>query len=247
MLASHLSQARDGASRRTPTIDAQVRWILEMLPTDRGARVLDLACGPGLYANRLARLGHSVHGVDFGPAAIQHAVVEAEEARLNATYELGDIRTADYGSGYDLAMLIYGEFNVFRRPEALALVAQAHAALRPGGVLLIEPHTFEYVRSRGMAAPAWSTQRTGLFSERPHLLLEENFWEPGDAVAVHRWYVVDAATGEVTRHADAMQAYIDAEYVELLRQTGFDEVRFHSDWPAAPGQEGSFHAITARR
>jgi 2-polyprenyl-3-methyl-5-hydroxy-6-metoxy-1,4-benzoquinol methylase len=38
-----------------------------------GARVLDLTCGPGLYAVALAERGAEVVGVDFGPASIAHA------------------------------------------------------------------------------------------------------------------------------------------------------------------------------
>jgi len=31
----------------------------------RGPEVLDLGCGPGLYASRLARLGHECTGIDY--------------------------------------------------------------------------------------------------------------------------------------------------------------------------------------
>ena len=65
MLAEHLSQSHDAASRRFDRIDRHVAWIhrelLEGVPT----RVLDLGCGPGLYTSRLARLEHECVGIDF--------------------------------------------------------------------------------------------------------------------------------------------------------------------------------------
>jgi 2-polyprenyl-3-methyl-5-hydroxy-6-metoxy-1,4-benzoquinol methylase len=66
MLREHLSQAHDGASRRFATIDRQVAWIHDQVLRRRPSRVLDLECGPGLYTERLAALGHACTGIDIG-------------------------------------------------------------------------------------------------------------------------------------------------------------------------------------
>ena len=117
MLAEHLSQAHDAASRRSETIDRHVRWIHNELLGCAATRVLDVACGPGLYASRLARLGHECVGIDFSPASIAHAAAAAERDRLACTYRREDICAADFGTGFGLAMLIFGELNVFRPRE----------------------------------------------------------------------------------------------------------------------------------
>ncbi|MGH9175344.1 MAG: class I SAM-dependent methyltransferase, partial [Vicinamibacterales bacterium] len=49
MLAEHLSEAHDHASRRAATIDDHVDWIERVPLEGRRARILDLGCGPGLY------------------------------------------------------------------------------------------------------------------------------------------------------------------------------------------------------
>ena len=46
-------------------------------------------------------------------------------------------------------MLLYGEPNVFRSQDLFLILRKARAALRPGGLLLLEPHTFEAVEARG--------------------------------------------------------------------------------------------------
>jgi 2-polyprenyl-3-methyl-5-hydroxy-6-metoxy-1,4-benzoquinol methylase len=99
MLREHLAQTHDGASRRSERIAAHVRWIDEAVLGGRATRVLDLACGPGLYTARLAALGHDCTGIDFAPAAIAYARTTAQDASLRCTYQLADIRTADYGHG----------------------------------------------------------------------------------------------------------------------------------------------------
>src|SRR3954449_4200661 len=67
MLAEHLSQAHDAASRRAATIDRQVAWIDETIRHGRPAAILDLGCGPGLYSGRLAARGHTCVGIDYSP------------------------------------------------------------------------------------------------------------------------------------------------------------------------------------
>lgn len=72
MLREHLSQKHDMASRRIEWIDKQVAWIHEHLLGGRPSSTLNLGCGPGFYSHRLAARGHRCHGIDFGPASIDH-------------------------------------------------------------------------------------------------------------------------------------------------------------------------------
>ena len=133
MLKEHLSQAHDAASRRSEIIDVHVGWIHNHVLKGEPTRVLDIGCGPGLYTQRLARLGHQCTGIDFSPASIAYAREQAERAGLDCKYIQADIRTADFGEGYGLVMFIFGEFNVFRPAEAKDLLIKAHRALVPNG------------------------------------------------------------------------------------------------------------------
>ena len=247
MLAEHLSQAHDAASRRTPAIAAQVRWIHEQVLHGRPARVLDLGCGPGLYCSALARLGHECTGIDYSPASIAYATEHAACESLRCAYILGDLRTTPFGHGYDLVMLIYGELNVFSPADAARLLRSAHDALSTGGTLLLEAHTFDAVRSMGQAPRVWSTAERGLFSTWPYLLLQEHFWDETSATATIRYFVVDAGTAEVTRYAQTLQAYTDAAYHDLLGACGFSEVRMHPPGGANPFSTLGLLALTARR
>ncbi|MHB1318021.1 MAG: class I SAM-dependent methyltransferase [Anaerolineae bacterium] len=241
MLAEHLGQDHDHASRRFETIDRHVAWIHGTVLGGLASRVLDLGCGPGLYAQRLAQMGHQCTGIDFGPASIAYAREQASQS-LELRYIEADIRrldTLDVGP-VDLVMLIYGEFNVFRRDDALHILVSARRLLQPGGHLLLEPHTFDLVRRVGEAPNTWYSSPSGLFSERPHLLLKENRWDADAAVAVERYFVVDAATGTVTRHASSMQAYMPEGYAALLAEAGFCAPRWYASLAGddGPVQEG---------
>lgn len=247
MLQEHLSQAHDAASRRFEKIDRQVSWIHEELLGGEEARILDLGCGPGLYTSRLARRGHTCVGIDFSPASIEYAQEEAERDELACRYVLEDVRRADYGSGYDLVMLIFGELNVFKPEDARLLLRKAHAALVPGGRLLLEPHTYAAVKAIG-GQSSWSTSESGLFSDRPHITLYESFWDDERHVATERYFVIDPESAEVTRHAASNQAYSDAEYEALLVECGFGAVQFYPSLTGTPDATAeALVAIVARR
>ena len=236
MLREHLSQAHDAASRRSIIIDEHVEWIHRLVLNNRSSRVLDLGCGPGLYSSRLAQRGHTCVGLDFGPASIAYARDFAQAQQLACEYQLADVRYAEYGEGYDLAMFVFGEPNVFRPEELQHILRKAHAALNEGGRLLLEVHTPEVVQRLGHQRATWYTLEQGLFSDRPHLVLFESFWDETQAVAIERFYIVDAETGAVTPHASSMQAYTDEQYRYALQIAGFTDITFYPSLIGAPDE-----------
>ena len=246
MLEEHLTQEHDAASRRFENIDAHVDWIHRELLEKKATTILDLGCGPGLYANRLARLGHTCVGIDFSPASIAYAVETAERQGVVCIYVHQDIRTADYGADFDLVMLIFGEFNAFRPTDAEEILRKAFDALVDGGTLLLEVSTFKSLERAGKSGTSWYSSPSGLFSDQPHLCLMENFWDDEKNVATTRFHIVDAASAEVTRHAISTQAYTDDEYRALLTNCGFCRIEFH---PSLAGgvDEKDFFPIVARK
>jgi SAM-dependent methyltransferase len=248
MLDVHLSQEHDWASRRAVTIRKHVDWIQREILAGRPARILDLGCGPGLYSSRLAELGHTCSGVDFSPASIEYAKEVAQKAHLRCSYQLADIRLADFGVYFDLVMFIYGEFNVFTPRDAAKILGKAHTALKPGGSLLLEVHTFDVVHKIGLQPSSWYSSESGLFSDRPHLYLQENFWDEDLSVATQRYIIVDAHTGQVTRYAASTQAYTQEGYLDMLKGCGFQD---NAIYPSLAGfvdpAQSDFFVIRARK
>jgi SAM-dependent methyltransferase len=248
MLREHLSQKHDLASRRSIIIDAHVDWIHHRMLHGKPARILDLGCGPGLYTSRLARMGHTCTGIDFSPASIRYAKEQAAEEGLGCTYVHDDVREAEFGTGFDLVMFLYGEPNVFRPDDARAILEKAYAAIAPGGALLLEPHRFGTVEKIGTQAPFWQSAESGLFADAPHLWLRESFWDAKSRTATTRYFVIDAATGHVTRMADTMQGYTDQEYHRLLEEIGFVEIELLPAFDMSADQHrDNLMLITARR
>jgi SAM-dependent methyltransferase len=248
MLKEHLCQDHDAASRRFTTIEKQVKWIhyelLNRIPT----RILDLGCGPGLYTNQLSKLGHSCVGIDFSPASIAYAKEQALHENLPCKYLLHDIREANYGDNFGFAMLIYGEFNSFNNKDAKSIVMKAYHSLKDKGILLLEPHTYQAVKEMGEPRTSWYAKQTGLFSSRPHICLEERSWDLVLRTSTIRYYIIDGATGDVTRYAQTAQAYNNQEYSKLLTDCGFSDITFFPSLTGSANEtQKGLQAITAKK
>jgi SAM-dependent methyltransferase len=122
--------------------------LLRALPP-RCGRVLDVGCGAGRFAARLAERADRVDALDASPAMIAAArrIVPA-----NVTCLLGDAATADLPVGaYDAVTSI----SALHHMDLPAVLPRLAAALRPGGLLIaVALHRLEI--PRGLPAEAAS-------------------------------------------------------------------------------------------
>lgn len=116
---------------------------LSLLPDVRGKRVLDAACGPGVYAEWLLSHGAEVVGVDASPKMVALA-----RARLGDEI---DIRRADLSK--PLSFLDDESFDVVLSPLTMEYIEDWHSTfrefyrvLRPGGhfILSVSHPFFDY-------------------------------------------------------------------------------------------------------
>lgn len=101
LLRLHLEPDNDMASRSKVKIENTVTWILNQRNKDR-LNILDLGCGPGLYAEQFVRKGHSVTGVDFSENSIQYASEQAKGKHLNIKYLNRNYLDLNFENSFDL-------------------------------------------------------------------------------------------------------------------------------------------------
>lgn len=127
---------RPGRGRRLP--DSLLREHWRRLA---GPKVLDVACGEGRNALFLAARGFRTVGIDRSPTAVARAKGWAREAGLEARFLCWDLDTLSLpDSDYDSIVV-----TRYWQPELCPVLA---AALKPGGVLLYETYTEDYLRYR---------------------------------------------------------------------------------------------------
>ena len=221
ILKEHLSQEHDRASRKIELIKTHVDWIHAQILKGHYSKILDLCCGPGLYTNMLAKLGHHCKGIDFSPSAIEYAHITKLELMLDCEYILSDIRHIDYGREFDLAMMLFGDFNTKTKAEISSILKSANAALKEGGMLLLELFNFDIIEELGKRLPHWSSKMEGSFSSKPHLILKDYEWVRGDNFAVSRYFILHTENQKVEMYTEKLQAYSLREYDELFEKNGF--------------------------
>lgn len=230
MLREHLNQEHDMASRRVAWIDKQVAWIHGTILHGQTSRILDLGCGPGFYVQRLATLGHRCLGIDFGPASIEYANQNKSDTS-RCEFVLGDIRQVGFEGPYDLAMILFGELNVFSPEEAALIICKAHASLAPSGRLIIEIQTRDAVEQSGRAETTESSYEKGLFSDKPHRCRTESQWLDEQQVAVQVFQVTEVDTGDTRTFRSTTKAWSDEDLQALFSDAGFGETSRCPDWP----------------
>jgi ubiquinone/menaquinone biosynthesis C-methylase UbiE len=119
-----------------PLDERSLRFVLETLATvpsgDRPPRVLDLGCGDGRYAARLAAAGYEVTGVDPSEEALARARRAYPQLDLTPPRPDGTLPFAD--NSFDAAICIYVLEHVV---DTQTLLSEVRRVLVPGGRLIV--------------------------------------------------------------------------------------------------------------
>ena len=189
MLALHLAADETAASRPHRFIEASTSWIAAEFGLGRGSRVLDLGCGPGLYANQLASRGTRVVGIDVSARSVRHARLTAQRDALPAEFREGNYLVDELGGGYDLACLIYEDYCALSPSQRTGLMVRVRKALNQGGAVLFDVTAaprFDAFRDGSV------TERNlmgGFWSDRPYIGTCETWTYPELRLALERYTI----------------------------------------------------------
>ena len=235
MLREHLTQAHGAASRIDEERALQLVWLQQKMGIMTGDRVLDLTCGPGLYAVPLGIAGCQVDGIDFSPAAIAYAKALAVKEGVNDRVHFfeDDILNWSYPKrAYDHVLILYGQLAVMSREDAAHVLQMACQALVPGGNLVIELLDQEQVDKKDSSW--WYTDEKRLWGDAPFLLLGERQWYADESLSMERYHVVHLETGQLDEVILCDQTYAIEEFKDMLHVAGFSTVEHYPAWDDIP-------------
>jgi len=215
MLEAHLAPDVDAASRTAAFMDASADFIARRLPPEHYEKVLDLGCGPGLYAKRLRERGYKVKGVDISRRSIRYA----KEQFPGIDFVCQDYLSLTETNQYDLVLLLYCDFAVLPPDDRKQLLDKIRQALRRDGRFLFDVFTPQAFLNRE-EIHTWFKEQSGFFRKEPHLCLE-SYIPYGDDVHLERFILIDE-NGNVEAIHNWHQAYTYDRLRQELLSSGFD-------------------------
>jgi SAM-dependent methyltransferase len=197
--------------------EAEAELIWRLLELEPGMEVLDLACGHGRIANRLAERGARVTGLDATPLFLERARADAEQRGAEVDYVEGDMRELPWESRFDRIVNWFTAFGYFDDDEEDRRVLRAaHRALRPGGRLLIENNNTAALLGRWQ--PSVVIERDG------NLMIDRSRFDPVSGRATTERVIVRDGTTRSTTFSVRM--FVAVELGAWLRDAGFSAVDF---------------------
>ncbi len=118
--------------------DAETDLISELLDIQPGMKVLDLACGHGRIANRLALRGYRVTGLDATPMFLDLARRDAARLGVEVDYVEGDMRSLPWTHEFDRVVNWFTAFGYFDDAGNRDVLRQIANALNPGGRFAVD-------------------------------------------------------------------------------------------------------------
>lgn len=106
--------------------------------------VLDIGCGPGLYANKLAELNYTVTGIDISQNALQYARNYAKENDIKVNFEKKDIFSYTPNQSYNNILLIYYIYSFFSSSKRKILLKKIYNLLENKGILILDVPSINY-------------------------------------------------------------------------------------------------------
>lgn len=199
---------------------------------------VDLACGTGSVAIRLAEMGMQVIGVDMSEEMLTVACQKAEGLKDPPRFVCQKLQQLRLLRGVDLAVCALDSIDYILDPDdCRQAISRIYKALNPGGCFIFDVNTPEKLRS--MDGQVFVDEDDdvfclwrGQFDEKTNICSYgmDLFQRKGDL-----W--------ERSFEEHQEYAYTQEQLTGYLRQAGFTDIEVFS----APGQEGQRIYLKARK
>ena len=236
---------------REKDYDAEVA-LIERIFLEHGDRpvrsVLDLGCGTGGHARRLAEKGFDVAGVDVSPHMLAEAKAKGVPGKGKVSYYLADIRDVRLDRAFDAAIMMFAVLGYQRENQDVhRALSSARRHLLPGGLFIADVWYGPAVlserpseRIRVIPSPKGKVIRSssGELETSRHLC----------HVHFHLWSLEGDCLAAETEEDHAMRYFFPKEIPLFLEAAGFTLVRLGAfpDYARDP-DESTWNALVVAR
>ncbi|HUF99917.1 MAG TPA: methyltransferase domain-containing protein, partial [Ilumatobacter sp.] len=194
--------------------DAEAAVVWDIAGLDDDVRVLDLACGHGRIANRLAARGARMSGLDATPSFLSLAQQDAGRRGVSVDYREGDMRSLPWMVDFDVVFSWFTAFGYFDDDTNKQILGEILRVLRPGGRFVVHLNHRDFLMSR--FTPCAVVERDG------NLMIDRHHFDPYTGRAhTTRTTIRD---GHIRQGTFFVRLFSFTELRAWLLEAGFDEV-----------------------
>jgi SAM-dependent methyltransferase len=197
----------------------------------RPLRLLDVCCGTGIVAERLARDGFEVTGIDLSPGMIEVAAHKALSSGLPLRFVVADVTDFDLGETFEGAFSFFDSLNYVTDFEGFRkAVSGVSAHLAPGASFVFDLNT-AYAFENKMFDQQESNRKA------PIRYAWRGEYDPlSRIIEVSMRFEVEGRAFEEKHY---QRAHSDEEVREALQDAGFGSVRAYDSYTLDPPRKKS--------
>lgn len=198
----------------------EVDHLLELIPIESGAPILDIPCGVGRHAVELAARGYRVTGVDATQAYLTEARDRARNTDGQVDFLRRDMREFRQDETFDVILNLYTSFGYFaERTEDTLALQNFYRSLKQGGTLVMSLTSKEILAGE-FQARTW-TEMDDVYILEEHEITDNWNW------IENRWII---CRDDGLREFDVSHRLYSAhELVEMVAAAGFSDATVYGD------------------
>jgi 2-polyprenyl-3-methyl-5-hydroxy-6-metoxy-1,4-benzoquinol methylase len=201
-----------------------------------GGPLLDLACGTGRMALRLAAQGYQVTGVDITPEMIAWARHKAAKQAASIEWVVADARAFQLQKQFSFIYMLENVFQFFlMREDQEAMLARVREHLLPGGCFLFEtrnPNPHNLLQTRHPDPQKYALPDGGQL-----VATEEQYYDPMTQIQHYTRQLTFLRPGgqhEEKALRTALRYVFPQEMEALLFYNGFQIRACYGNWQQEP-------------
>lgn len=213
-----------GDSLKDEYTEQEVGFLVRELSLQKRMSILDLACGHGRHANRLAARGFAVTGLDRSREFLAIAAEDAQQRHVGVRYLCMDARNYTVVKEYDRVIHLFSSFGYFPDTENELVIRNIAACLKNGGMLCLD------ILNRDTAVkyiPAF-----GVREKNGDLLIDRNRFDPLTGRLYNNRIIV--RNGQRRDTSFFLRLYNATEITALLERRGLVVKKISGNWDGEP-------------
>ncbi len=201
--------------------EEEIEFITRVLKLKEGNYILDLCCGQGRHAVRLAEMGFSVVGLDYSEELLKLAV--NNNTKINLWFVNSDMRNIPFhNNAFDAVINLFTSFGFFNDDENLQTLKSVAEVLKPKGKFLLD-YWNPYV------AVQLDGTRNWWWIDDNRLSLAEVKYDFSSGRLHDIRTIINTKDGSIRNAVRNLRFYTLPEIEEMLKKSGMSVVEVYGD------------------